>query len=267
MAEREARWFGRPSVGVPVREVIEGVLNGTYKLEGEPSSFLYDNVDYPITSETALRGLAFQMRSRTHGSRWLEGQLKELGDTPFRGVQIYPRFSGYDEVAFFWGRSEDEAEWRGFVFEPSVVDPETIETLVEKATPDSIDDYEYYIKDIFKYFVGRKKVKTFVSDEMLQYDKEIEDRTFPTEQLISKISDSVELQRERLGDDFSVNAAVHEIALMLTDEGEASGNPQLYAKQFALCWLEMRFVLEKAKRIRQTYLFRNAYEPGSSLDG
>lgn len=249
---------------IRIGEVFQGLIEGEVELADLPPSFNADGKTFPITNETLVSGLRLQLRERSKKLRHAISSA-EVDDALYAGVVVKPE-EDRDKVILRLSGAED------IVIHPSTFTAEQFSELLASATPASIEDFDMYARDILDHFT-RDRIVSHDYDydgwAGWQYSKVTEKRSAQATSLIAKLKSLKKNQRKVLGDDFSKNLAMRNIAAQLFEEMSASPSPEDYATQFASTWLELRFQQEIALRTRtdrefqRTDFAKNTYEPGT----
>lgn len=246
-------------------EVFKGVMSGDVELTDLPESFRADSRSFPITMRTLVSGLATQLRrdNELRHALAIAGSDDEL----YQGIEVSKRDEANDTVYFATSSGES------IRIHPAIVDPDQVQALIHSATPKTVSDFEYYVRDILEDFATRELI---VSNDYSydgwgghQYSTVTERRSGHARELMRKLSSMKTSQRKSLGDDYSKNAGMRNIAALLYEEMVSSKEPSVFAKRFAATWLELRFQQEIALRTRVDRIFQrtdsyvNNYQPGS----
>jgi hypothetical protein len=249
---------------VNIGEVFQGLIDDEVELADLPDSFNADGKAFPITTDTLVSGLRLQLREKKNELRHAISHA-EIDGALYRGVEVKATESR-DEVVFRLSKGQEIRIY------PSTFTPEQFGGLLESATPTSIEDFDMYARDILKHFARDLIVShdyNYNGWSGTQYSEVTEERSAHATKLVDKLTLLRVDQRRILGDDFSKNLAMRNIATQLFEEMTSSPNPEAYATQFASTWLELRFQQEIALRTRtdrefqRTDFAENTYEPGS----
>lgn len=251
---------------VGIKEVFQGLLEGDLELIDLPESFNSDGKTFPITTETIISGLSLHLRKHNKELR-RQIAVADVDGALYKGIEVTSTQGENDKIHLKLSTGKDIRIY------PSTFTPETFKELLSSATPRSVEDFDYYTRDILNDFTKRGLI---VSNDFdydgwsgWQYSKVTEKRSSHASELVAKLGTLAKLQEKALGDDYSKNLAVRNIATQLFKEMNADPNPEGYAVKFASTWLELRFQQEIALRTRTDRVFqqsdfaKNTYQPGS----
>lgn len=270
--------YGRPDQDINAAEFFQGVLDGTVQIVETPPN---------VTPVEIRRGIELS-RVRTHGSggTFSKYNISTLGkccvlNPSFTGT-IVPGaepcegavFAGFelDHKDNIIARTECPARIAdsdlpclpfsgdgrrrsqvGVYVSPFTLGDEFVDALVDKARPETQEDFEDIVRDLVKNFAYREKVTTFRPwpDEK---DEDNEPRTYHSKRLLDKIRAMNDSNVEHMGDDYSVNASVVDIASKLFGLGPETPAFQERSRNIALAWLELRtsyrIALETKRRFK-----------------
>jgi hypothetical protein len=283
--------YGRPQEDIGYVEYLRDVILGNRQFEAVPPSITVEGRTFGVTPETARRGLLnlyftegdaedgieaaaerFELQYSRFGCCALsEGILSDAVNkqaVPCEAITFVGLYTDYRNrivAAAGCPRSISDSQapiiyphgggprryFGGLDFYPALLEAGMPLDMLTRATPHKPKQYETLVKDLLRNFVGAKKITSYWADGMNDGYEDTEERDYRADALLEEIAKLDQNNREKLGDDYSVNASVKEISQKI-ESGKLTlyNDTEIGAQQLAAVWLHLQAARMLALRTR-----------------